>query len=279
MARPRKQTVDYFPHYVKGSRTLSIIKSRFKTEGYTFWFTLLTIVADSEGHYYDTRNPLNWQFLISETMVSEDTATEILNLFAELEAIDSDLWKEKIIWVQHLVDNLADVYKKRGTPLPTKPVSGPRNPTSPNISVPETTTIPPISVPETLQRRGENRRGENRREYSPLSSEMVLAKKLKALILQNNPNAKTPDSLQRWCHEISLLLNKNGYTPDKIEQVIEFSQSSDFWKSNILSTSKLREKFDTLYLQSQEKKNGSGQKEKSTAPPLQDPMKGVTLES
>lgn len=164
MGRPIKNTVEFFPHFAKGSRTLSIIKSRYKTEGYTFWFTLLSILSDTEGHYYDVRNAINWQFLVSETMVSEITATEILNLLAELGAIDTELWKVKVIWVQHLVDNFGDVYQKRGRPLPVKPCISPTFPTTPTVSVPEIITEPilsPLTVPETPQSIVENSIVEN----------------------------------------------------------------------------------------------------------------------
>jgi hypothetical protein len=53
--------------------------------------------------------------------VSDITATEILDLLAKLGAIDSDLWDDKRIWSQHLVDNLGPLYAKRTTEIPQKP--------------------------------------------------------------------------------------------------------------------------------------------------------------
>jgi len=51
--------------------------------------------------------------------------------------------------------------------------------------------------------------------------------------------------------------------PDEIGKVILYSQNSNFWKSNILSTASLREKYDTLYLQMKNNGhnggNGNGQ--------------------
>ena len=46
MARPRKQTVDYFPHYCKCGRTIFILENRFGNDGYAFWFKLLEILGD-----------------------------------------------------------------------------------------------------------------------------------------------------------------------------------------------------------------------------------------
>ena len=123
MGRPRKQTVDYFPHYSNASsgKTLFILQSKFKNDGYAFWFKLLELLAGSEGHYYDYNRPEDWQFLLAKTAVSEDTAINILNTLVTLAAIDKDLAKKKIIWVQNLLNNIADVYKRRQISLPLKP--------------------------------------------------------------------------------------------------------------------------------------------------------------
>jgi hypothetical protein len=165
MARPKKETIDYFPHYVAGGKTLFILENSYSNDGYAFWFKLLEILGSSNGHFYDTRNPADWRFLIAKTRVREETATEILNTLADLDAIDKELWTKKIIWVQHLVDNVADVYRKRCMEVPKKPItvtSCDRNPTSTVVSdsentqskvkeskVKESKVEKSVSVPET----------------------------------------------------------------------------------------------------------------------------------
>lgn len=134
MARPKKQTVDYFPHYVASGKTLFILENTFGNNGYAFWFKLLEILGSTEGHYYDTNNSADWMFLLAKTKVSEETGTEILKTLAELGAIDSDLWEQKVIWVQNLVDNVSDVYKKRGVAKPSKPSFCDRNTPTPIVS-------------------------------------------------------------------------------------------------------------------------------------------------
>lgn len=123
MARPRKQTVDYFPHDCDASerRTLTIVESKFGNDGYAFWFKLLQLLGKTPGHYYDFNAPADWEFLLAKTHVSEDTANSILEILVDLDAIDKDLAEKKIIWCQHFVDNVADVYKRREVELPTKP--------------------------------------------------------------------------------------------------------------------------------------------------------------
>lgn len=123
MGRPRKQTVDYFPHDADASdkKTLYILESKFGNDGYAFWFKLLELLAKSEGHFYDCRNPAAWEFLLAKTHVDENIGKQIMTLLVELEAIDQELWVERIVWVQNFVDGVADAYRNRRTEPPPKP--------------------------------------------------------------------------------------------------------------------------------------------------------------
>ena len=80
MARPKKQTVDYFPHFVKGGRTIFILENKFGNDGYAFWFKLLEILGESEGHFYDCSNASNWEYLLAKTRVTEEKAKDIINV-------------------------------------------------------------------------------------------------------------------------------------------------------------------------------------------------------
>ena len=122
MARPKKQKVEYFPHFVASGRTIFILESEYGNDGYAFWFKLLEILGDSEGHYYDCSNNANWKFLLAKTHVDGVSAEKIINTLIDLGQIDEELWKDKVIWVQNFVNNLSEVYRKRTTPLPSKPL-------------------------------------------------------------------------------------------------------------------------------------------------------------
>ena len=123
MARPKKQTVDYFPHDCDASegRTLTIVESKYGNDGYAFWFKLLQLLGKTPGHYYDFNAPADWEFLLAKTRVEEDMANSILTTLVELDAIDRELISQKIIWCQHFVDNIADAYSRRQADLPLRP--------------------------------------------------------------------------------------------------------------------------------------------------------------
>lgn len=140
MGRMRKQTAEYFPHFARGGRTLFILEKRWGNDGYAFWFKLLELLCNCDGHYYDCSKVTDIEYLASNASVSAEVATEILDMLAEMENIDKPLWEQKkIIWCQALVDNLASLYSKRTTDLPKKPLLDGEEPPAP----PEPSQKPP----------------------------------------------------------------------------------------------------------------------------------------
>ncbi|EOL45779.1 DnaD domain protein [Enterococcus caccae] len=121
MARKKKQTVDYFPHMANSGKTLFILENSFGNDGYAFWFKLLELIASTDGHVIDVGNSAEWRFLLAKTRVNEETANNILNMLAELDAIDLELWKEKVIWATNFMENVGDVYLRRKVAKPRKP--------------------------------------------------------------------------------------------------------------------------------------------------------------
>lgn len=60
-----------------------------------------------------------------------------------------------------------------------------------------------------------------------------------------------------WWRSCERLMRLDGYTSQQIEWIIRWATSDEFWLTNIRSMSKLREKFQTLVLQSQRKRQES----------------------
>lgn len=77
------------------------------------------------------------------------------------------------------------------------------------------------------------------------SIEYRLAKLLFNEIRKNNPEHKQPN-LQTWAESIEKMIRIDKKDPQKIANMIAWCQRDPFWKSNILSTVKLRDQFDQL---------------------------------
>jgi hypothetical protein len=71
---------------------------------------------------------------------------------------------------------------------------------------------------------------------------------LKQYITTNNPKEIVKDSqIRKWADDFRLMIEKDGRTEEEIKAVLEWCQSDSFWKNNILSAGKFREKFGRLH--------------------------------
>ena len=127
MARPKKNTVDYFPHDCHWSKELEIFINKHGNKGYAFYFRLLELLGVTPDHKYDCSKPIDYQYLVSKTEVDEQKLEVYIERLVSIGVIDEELWKEKKIWVQSFVDSVAEVYEKRITQLPTKEGFRPEN--------------------------------------------------------------------------------------------------------------------------------------------------------
>lgn len=72
------------------------------------------------------------------------------------------------------------------------------------------------------------------------------------------PNFKEP-KLPQWANHVRLMREQDRREQSEILAVIEWCQRDSFWQSNILSTKKLREKFDQLNAKRLSQNNGGYQ--------------------
>lgn len=61
-----------------------------------------------------------------------------------------------------------------------------------------------------------------------------------------------------------MLLDADGKTVDQVKAAIAWCQADPFWRANVLSMPKLREKYDQLRLQAQREREPRGSPKKST---------------
>lgn len=66
--------------------------------------------------------------------------------------------------------------------------------------------------------------------------------------------SKRPTITKRWRDECSRMIRIDKRPPLAIENAIRWSQAHSFWRANIMSMPKLRDRFDTLRLQAQQER-------------------------
>lgn len=119
-----------------------------------------------------------------------------------------------------------------------------------NVATAKAAATPP-SLEEERELEGEPKKPERlgylRTPEEEEPDSFALAKRLRQLILTNKPNRKIPkDWATNWPQEIRRLHRIDGRSYEDIRKVLDWSQQDPFWKRNILSGRKLRQKFDTL---------------------------------
>ena len=95
-------------------------------------------------------------------------------------------------------------------------------------------------------------------KFSDDAIEISLASELYNLMLVNNPKVRKPN-LQTWAGPIDLMIRVDNRSVSEIREVIRWCQKDSFWQANILSTKKLREKYDQLTMKMKSTKQLSKQ--------------------
>lgn len=104
------------------------------------------------------------------------------------------------------------------------------------------------------------------RIYEDDSDPYKLAELLFQKIKENNPEAKEPN-LQSWADDMRKAMELDGRTYDQLKNMINWSQQNDFWSGVILSSKKIREKYDQMRTQANNeyKKSKGSNKNNSNA--------------
>lgn len=249
MARPRKDGVDYFPHFVNWGKTIPILKQRFGNDGYAAWFQLLELLGKSVTHSIDLEDPMEWEYALASLGLTEQIATEFFTLIAKLRAIDPDLWEEdRVVWCQKFVDNLEDLYRKRSVSAPEKPALK----KNAGVSAPETLVFSPVMPQSTAQHSTpkQSTEEESADAASPpepkwTEEDMANAVMLRDQLLRLDPayvqRAKRGSvDLTKWADEFRLIRERDMRQQADIEFILTHFPRDGFWSSNIRSPGSLR---------------------------------------
>ncbi len=95
----------------------------------------------------------------------------------------------------------------------------------------------------------------NSEALEEISEPRRLCEHLAQRIVENG--SKRPAITTAWLKDMDRLLRLDGRTPDQVERAIDWCQADAFWRANILSPRKLREKFETLRLQAKRKNDST----------------------
>lgn len=114
MARPAKNTVDYFPFICGEGKKMYYLEETYGNDGFATFVKLLRQLANTEYHYLDLSNKTTKMFLAAKCKISIELLENIINDLVELEKFDEELWNDfHVVWCQDFVDSIQDAYRKR----------------------------------------------------------------------------------------------------------------------------------------------------------------------
>lgn len=124
------------------------------------------------------------------------------------------------------------------------------------------------------QRKVKESKGNNRRVAGPVPArttdltpfDLECTKKLIQAVKAQLPGAKVPETeteIEKWASHVEKMRRLDKRTEADIAEALQYAITDPFWKTNIRSTAKLREKFETLILQARQRpgRQGGGTKD------------------
>lgn len=170
-------------------------------------------------------------------------------------------------WLAELAETgLVELYSVKGRPFISLPswhkhqrISHKTDSALPSPSEADSTDAPESfrKDPEDVYREGigEEGRGEERSQKIVPTFDAPLSEILADLIEANGANR--PNITQKWADAERLMLDRDHREHSEAERLIRWCQASEFWRANILSMPKFREKYDQLLLQAKARPKSS----------------------
>lgn len=118
MARPEKNTVEYFPFICKEGKAMFYIEQKYGNDGYATWIKILRQLAVTNYHYLNLSDATELMFLSAKCRVDEETLLNIILDLSKLGEFDSDMWeKHKVVYCDKFMENIKNVYEKRSNDI------------------------------------------------------------------------------------------------------------------------------------------------------------------
>lgn len=229
-------------------------------DGYKYSNILLKLYLRSlknEGKLmFNDRIPYNSTMLSQVTRHSVGDVEKALHLFKELDLVE--VMDNGAIFVTDIQNFIGEssteadrkrAYRKRidEEKQQQKIVLGQMSDKSPDKTPPELEIEKELDIEKEKSKK--TNRNSGKPKYDDTSLYLILAYEFYELILSNNSGAKEPN-FQKWADDFRKMIEIDKRDEQHLREVMQWSQRDSFWKGNILSANKLRQKFDQLAVQS-----------------------------
>lgn len=248
MARPSKEGLDYFPldvDFVVNAKTEAIM-GEFGAKGVLLMIYLLSAVYQN-GYFLRWDKLKQMQLANRVEGSSPELVDQIVDRLIDYGTFDKELFNSAKVLTSHRIqETYLDATKRRKQQKPTLYwINDDNNPSSSVVNVDINPQSKVNKSKVNKSKKNISPRSKSSRTYAPTDRPYQIAEHLYKRILEHQPDLKKPD-LQKWANEIRLAHERDKRDYDKLDKLVDWAQADDFWQGNILSTKKLREKYDTL---------------------------------
>jgi hypothetical protein len=116
MARPERNSVDYFPFYCEEGEKMFYIEQTYGNDGFAVFVKILRELAKKDYHYLNLSEQSSKMFLAAKCRVNIEVLESIIKDLVMLGKFDKMLWEENsVIWCQSFIDSIKDAYSKRNS--------------------------------------------------------------------------------------------------------------------------------------------------------------------
>lgn len=283
MPRQQKPGLSYFPLDVDffTDNRIRILRARYGNNGIVVYIYLICEIY-KKGYYMEWNDDIKF-ILASELNLTDGFIEQVLTFLLERSLLDSTLFKSDTILTSPGIQKryqLAVKERAKKTPIvikgfwlleadETEPFikvnpsfySSRKNEDSSrkNNDISRKNDIKKSKekksrVKESKEERADGVAAKAATMFPSDSFEMLCVNTLIHSCLEGFPGAKVPvtdEEKSQWCDHIEKMKRIDRRTEAQIEIALKYAVTNQFWKANIRSTKKFREKFETLYMQSQ----------------------------
>jgi len=121
MARPKKNTVDYFPHDCIKFREITLVQKKFGSDGYRLYYQLMELLGRTPDHTLEYNSPIDKLYVADELRVEVDFLDEVFKFMYEIKILHQSSFKDGYLFSEELINRIETVYDKRKTEVPVPP--------------------------------------------------------------------------------------------------------------------------------------------------------------
>lgn len=279
MGRKIKTGLDYFPHDCSHDDELKYIIALHKETGYYVYFRLLEKIYKNLGYYIEWEKK-NVTLFSNEINLDMSKVNVVIDDCFKENLFDISLYKKyNIITSKGIQERYFEAIERRKQAdiineyILLKDVY--INKLNVNINwiyvdIKTQSKVEKIKIDykNTLLSELKNNSDFDQKEYLDIT--LAFWELFKHNLEEKEiSTARIEKANGKWIDSIRLLIENDKYTLDDLREIFRFLQVNEFWKTNILSTSKLREQFQKLLLNARKDEQGT-KKEGCTARELAD---------